>query len=113
MAILVKDKLRKLDVFEHALAASRCEIDWPCRAAEEHAARKRRGEYGSHFRSADEESVTFREKQVTCRYRRGRTSRFSSRADSAEPSFNEASARVFNIVRRWHELAPEDEQPYN
>jgi hypothetical protein len=33
--------------------------------------------------------------------------------DSAERSFNEVSARVFNIVRRWHEIAPEDEQPYN
>ena len=33
--------------------------------------------------------------------------------DSAERSFNEVSARAFNIVRRWHEIQPEDEQPYN
>ena len=33
--------------------------------------------------------------------------------DSAERSFNEVSARAFDIVRRWHEIVPEDEQPYN
>lgn len=33
--------------------------------------------------------------------------------DSAERSFNEVSTRVFNIVRRWHEIVPGDEQPYN
>ena len=33
--------------------------------------------------------------------------------DSTERSFDEVSARAFNIVRRWHEIAPEDEQPYN
>jgi len=33
--------------------------------------------------------------------------------DAAEKSFDEVSARGFNIIRRWHELAPEDEQPYN
>jgi hypothetical protein len=30
-----------------------------------------------------------------------------------ERDFVEVSARVFNIVRPWHEIAPEDEAPFN
>ena len=30
-----------------------------------------------------------------------------------ERDFAEVSARAFNIVRRWHEIAPEDEAPFN
>ncbi|MEP6636795.1 MAG: hypothetical protein ABJB97_08725 [Acidobacteriota bacterium] len=30
-----------------------------------------------------------------------------------ERDFAEVYARAFNIVRRWHEIVPEDEQPFN
>lgn len=30
-----------------------------------------------------------------------------------EADFDEISARAFNIVRRWHEIAPEEEEPFN
>lgn len=30
-----------------------------------------------------------------------------------ERDFDDVSARTFNIVRRWHEIAPEDEQLFN
>ena len=65
--------------------------------------------------------------RVTCSYRVANETRRQSviflnlkpteqilvQTDSAERSFNEVSARVFNIIRRWHEIVPEDEQPYN
>ena len=32
---------------------------------------------------------------------------------SSERDFNEISARAFNIIRRWHEVVPEDESLFN
>lgn len=32
---------------------------------------------------------------------------------ASEGYFDEITARTFNIIRRWHEITPEDEQPYN
>ncbi len=30
-----------------------------------------------------------------------------------EATFDEVSARTFNIIRRWHEIVPEEEQPFS
>lgn len=32
---------------------------------------------------------------------------------ASERDFNEISGRAFNIIRRWHEVMPEDERPFN
>lgn len=32
---------------------------------------------------------------------------------AGEGYFDEVTARTFNIIRRWHEITPKDEQPYN
>lgn len=31
----------------------------------------------------------------------------------SEANFDEVTARTFNIIRRWHEIVPEEEQPYS
>ncbi len=32
---------------------------------------------------------------------------------SSERDFDEVAARAFNIIRRWHEVLPADEMPFN
>ncbi len=32
---------------------------------------------------------------------------------ASENNFEEVTARTFNIIRRWHEIVPEEEQPYS
>ena len=32
---------------------------------------------------------------------------------ASENNFEEVMARTFNIIRRWHEIVPEEEQPYS
>ncbi len=32
---------------------------------------------------------------------------------ASENNFEEVTARAFNIIRRWHEIVPEEEQPYS
>ena len=32
---------------------------------------------------------------------------------ASESNFDEVTARTFNIIRRWHEIVPEEEQPYS
>ncbi len=34
-------------------------------------------------------------------------------AAASESNFEDVSARTFDIIRRWHEIVPEEEQPYS